>query len=88
MILKEITLRQVKMRMKAPFTTSFGTFQDKEFLLLEAKDENGMSGWGESVTFQSPWYNEETLKTNWHMLEDFIIPSILIKRNRTPRESV
>ncbi|MGG1663611.1 o-succinylbenzoate synthase [Brevibacillus sp. NRS-1366] len=86
MIVKEITLRHVKMKMKAPFTTSFGTFQDKEFLLLEAKDENGMSGWGESVAFHSPWYNEETLKTNWHMLEDFIIPSVLNKEIEHPEK--
>ncbi|MDE7553162.1 o-succinylbenzoate synthase [Bacillus tropicus] len=86
MIVKEIILRRIKMRLKAPFTTSFGTFQDKEFLLLEAKDENGISGWGESVAFHSPWYNEETLKTNWHMLEDFIIPSILNKEIEHPQE--
>lgn len=82
----EVVLRHMKMRMKAPFTTSFGTFQDKEFLLLEAKDENGVSGWGESVAFHSPWYNEETLKTNWHMLEDFIIPNLLNKEMQHPDE--
>ncbi|MGE8203873.1 o-succinylbenzoate synthase [Heyndrickxia sp. NPDC080065] len=88
MIVKEVTLRHLKMKMKFPFTTSFGTFQDKEFLLLEAKDENGISGWGESVAFHSPWYNEETLKTNWHMLEDFVIPSILNKEIHHPDEVV
>ncbi|MEH6986231.1 o-succinylbenzoate synthase [Cytobacillus firmus] len=82
----EVGLRHMKMRMKAPFTTSFGTFQDKEFLLLEAKDENGVSGWGESVAFHSPWYNEETLNTNWHMLEDFIIPNLLNKDMEHPDE--
>lgn len=86
MIVKEIILRHIKMQLKAPFTTSFGTFQDKEFLLLEAKDESGISGWGESVAFHSPWYNEETLKTNWHILEDFIIPSILNKEIEHPQE--
>lgn len=84
MKVREVVLRQMKMRMKSPFTTSFGTFQDKEFLLLEAKDENGLSGWGESVAFHSPWYNEETLKTNWHMLEDFIIPNLLNKEIEHP----
>lgn len=86
MKVKDITLRHVKMKMKFPFTTSFGTFQDKEFLLLEAKDENGVSGWGESVAFHSPWYNEETVKTNWHMLEDFLIPSLLNKEIEHPDE--
>ncbi|MDQ0218664.1 o-succinylbenzoate synthase [Peribacillus cavernae] len=86
MKVSEVTLRHVKMKMKFPFTTSFGTFQDKEFLLLEARDEIGMSGWGESVAFHSPWYNEETLKTNWHLLEDFIIPSVLKKDIEHPDE--
>lgn len=80
----EVVLRQMKMKMKSPFTTSFGTFQDKEFLLLEARDETGLCGWGESVAFHSPWYNEETLKTNWHMLEDFIIPNLLKKEIEHP----
>ncbi|MEH7121608.1 o-succinylbenzoate synthase [Bacillus sp. JJ1773] len=86
MKLKEITLRHLKMRMKSPFTTSFGTMQDRDFILLEAKDENGNSGWGESVAFHSPWYNEETLQTNWHMLEDFLIPQILNKEIKHPDE--
>lgn len=86
MKMKEITLRHLKMRMKSPFTTSFGTMQNREFILLEAKDENGNSGWGESVAFHSPWYSEETLKTNWHMLEDFLIPAILNKDIQHPDE--
>ncbi|MBS4192953.1 o-succinylbenzoate synthase [Bacillus sp. FJAT-49705] len=86
MNLKEITLRHLKMRMKSPFSTSFGTIQDKEFILLEAKDESGNIGWGESVAFYSPWYTEETLKTNWHMLEDFLIPAILNKEIQHPDE--
>ena len=69
--------KHLQMKLKAPFTTSFGTFTNKDFLLLEARDESGTIGWGESVAFHSPWYNEETLKTNWHMLEDYLIPLIL-----------
>ena len=79
MQIKEVVLRHLKMNMKFDFTTSFGTIRDKEFILVEVKDENGMSGWGESVAFTAPWYNEETLRTNWHVLEDFLIPVILHK---------
>ncbi|MCM3118640.1 o-succinylbenzoate synthase [Neobacillus sp. MER 74] len=86
MRLREVKLRHVRMKMKFPFSTSFGTFEDKEFILLEAKDENGESGWGESVAFHSPWYNEETVKTNWHMLEDFMIPKLLNKDIEHPDE--
>ena len=77
MKITEVTIRHLKIQLKTPFTTSFGTVVDKEFLLLEVKDEKGTIGYGESVAFVSPWYTEETLKTNWHMLEDFLIPLIL-----------
>ena len=86
MNITEITIRQLKMKLKAPFTTSFGTFHDKDFLVLEAKDESGIIGWGESVAFHSPWYNEETLQTNWHMLEDFLIPLLMNKEIQHPDE--
>jgi O-succinylbenzoate synthase len=86
MRVKEVSLRHVKMKLKSPFSTSFGTFEDKDFLLLEAIDANGISGWGESVAFHSPWYNEETTKTNWHILEDFLIPGILNKEIEHPNE--
>lgn len=86
MLIKEITIRKMKMTMKSPFSTSFGTFQDKEFLLLEVTDELGNTGWGESTAFHSPWYNEETLETNLHMIRDFLIPLVLNKEIAHPDE--
>ncbi|WP_252503109.1 o-succinylbenzoate synthase [Sporosarcina sp. Marseille-Q4943] len=86
MIIQEINIRKMKMKMKHPFTTSFGTFHEKKFLLLEAKDELGNSGWGESVAFDSPWYNEETLETNLHIIRDFLIPIIVGKKIGHPDE--
>lgn len=86
MIIKEINIRRIKMMMKNPFTTSFGTFQEKDFLLLEAIDEHGNTGWGESVAFHSPWYSEETIETNLHMLESFLIPLMIGKEISHPDE--
>lgn len=86
MRLDKITLRHIKMPMKAPFTTSFGTIDEKELLLIEAKDESGVIGWGETVAFVAPWYTEETLKTTWHMLKDFLIPILLHKEIGHPDE--
>lgn len=86
MIIKEINIRKMKMTMKHPFTTSFGTFQDKEFLLLEVKDELGNTGWGESTAFHAPWYNEETMGTNLHMIQDFLVPLVLGKEIGHPAE--
>ncbi|MFS0781320.1 o-succinylbenzoate synthase [Bacillus sp. 1P06AnD] len=86
MKIKEVVLRQLKMDLIAPFTTSFGTFVDKDFILVEVKNEEGLSGWAESVAFAAPWYNEETIKTNWTILEDFLIPIVLEQEIKHPDE--
>lgn len=86
MRVEKITLRHLKMPMKTPFTTSFGTVDEKELLLIEARDESGITGWGETVAFVAPWYTEETLKTTWHMLQDFLIPILLHKEIGHPDE--
>ncbi|MEK4484759.1 o-succinylbenzoate synthase [Psychrobacillus sp. FSL H8-0484] len=84
MHIKKITIRQMKMTMKSPFATSLGSFQEKEFLLLEVTDELGNTGWGESTAFSAPWYSEETLQTNLHIIRDFLIPLVLNKEIKHP----
>ncbi|WP_394238784.1 o-succinylbenzoate synthase [Niallia oryzisoli] len=74
MKLDRVVLRHLQMEQKSPFSTSYGTFKTKDFILVEAIDEDGVSGWGEGVAFNVPWYTEETVKTSWHMLEDFLLP--------------
>jgi len=84
--LKEVIVRQLKMKMKFNFTTSFGTIEDKQLLLIEVIDEDGNSGWGESGAFTEPTYNEETIQTNWHILEDFLIPTLINKEIDHPNQ--
>ncbi|MGG0658197.1 o-succinylbenzoate synthase [Rummeliibacillus pycnus] len=86
MKIDHVTIRQLKMRMKSPFVTSFGSVQDKQFLIVEVKDENGLTGYGEGVAFEVPWYTEETMKTSWHILEDFLVPMVLHKEIGHPSE--
>lgn len=77
MDIKQITLRHLKMGLLKPFTTSVWTEYDKDFILVEVESSSGLSGWAESVAALIPIYNEETVKTNWHMMSDFLIPSLL-----------
>jgi O-succinylbenzoate synthase len=86
MKIKEVILRRLRMKMNFLFKTSFGVISEKEFILVEVKDENGLSGWGESGALMAPFYNEETVQTNWHMLEDFLIPTILGREIGHPDE--
>ena len=43
------------MPLVTPFETSFGRLTDRRMLLVDA-DVNGVSGWGESVAGEGPFY--------------------------------
>jgi O-succinylbenzoate synthase len=71
-----VTLRQVEMPLKFRFKTSFGETTVKKFLLLELVS-GGLSGWGECVAEEGPFYSSETLGTARHVLETFLLPFVL-----------
>ncbi len=73
MNIERITLREIRMPLVTPFETSFGRLTDRRMLLVEAA-VNGVSGWGESVAGEGPFYAPETVETAWHILRDFIWP--------------
>lgn len=77
MEIQKVVLRKLNMRLKHPFSTSYGSMQDKEFFLIEVMDEEGRAGYGESVAFTTPWYTEETVQTSAHVMTDFLIPLLL-----------
>ncbi|WP_453991288.1 o-succinylbenzoate synthase [Bacillus nitroreducens] len=77
MEIKSIILRYMRMRLLHPFKTSVGTLTDKDFILVEVKSKSGISGWAETVSDAIPIYHEETVKSNWHLLEDILIPKLM-----------
>src|SRR5439155_16169309 len=58
------------------FETSFGVTQDRRILLVEVVVD-GVSGWGEVTTVESPSYNSETTDTAWHIISEFIVPRLI-----------
>ncbi len=81
-----IELRRLSVPLKAPFTTSFGSVDDKDSIIV-AVSADGVTGFGESVSFPGPFYNEESQNTIWEMLRSFIIP-MLFKADITTPEDV
>ncbi|MGH9684786.1 MAG: o-succinylbenzoate synthase [Candidatus Acidiferrales bacterium] len=75
MRIHKITLREIHMKLLAPFQTSFGTTDHRRILLIEA-DIGGASGWGESTAGEDPFYSYETVKTAWHILRDHVWPML------------
>jgi O-succinylbenzoate synthase len=66
------------MELVTPFVTSMGTEYDEEHIIVRI-DVDGITGWGECVAEGTPFYSYETVQTAWHILKDFLIPSIIGK---------
>ena len=77
--ISSISLYVIKMPLKSPFLTHLGAVTDREGIIVEIQDAEGVLGYGEGVAFSSPWYTEETVETSLHMLTSFLIP--LLEKN-------
>jgi o-succinylbenzoate synthase len=53
-----LTIREIHLRLKAPFETSFATVVERRILLVEVHSE-GVTGWGEITAGEAPFYNPE-----------------------------
>src|SRR5258708_34644846 len=76
MRIREVTLRELRMKLVTPFETSMDRTDVRRFLLIQA-DVDGVIGWGECVAGGAPFYSPETSDTAGHILPDF--PSPMIK---------
>ena len=83
MRVESAVLRHVEMPLKFRFRTSFGETSVKKFLLLELRGE-GLSGWGECVAEEAPFYSPETLSTAQPILTTYLLPLVLGKDVASP----
>ncbi len=75
--IKRITVYRLPLRLRAPFTTSFGTYEtlDRPFVAIETRD--GVRGIGEVPTLLDPAYKAEVdTPAVLTSLQEFILPSI------------
>ncbi len=79
MKVESIELRHIKMKLLSPFKTSMGTDFFVEHIIIKVQSD-GISGWGECVAEGNPFYSSETINTSWHILKDFIIPTVVGKK--------
>lgn len=75
MKVQQITLREIRMPLVTPFETSFGRLTDRRILIVQVESD-GVSGWGESVAGEGPFYAPETVETAWHITRDFLWPML------------
>jgi O-succinylbenzoate synthase len=70
-----IHLRELHMQLVHPFETSFGRTTDRRILLAEIEAE-GLTGWGECVAGEHPYFCEETIDTAWQILRTELAPAL------------
>lgn len=72
---EKVVLRLVEMPLKFRFRTSFGETARKRFLLVEVRS-GGLSGWGECVAEEAPYFSPETIDSARAALERFLVPLV------------
>jgi o-succinylbenzoate synthase len=78
-----LTLREIHVRLKSSFETSFGKIWERRILLVEACSD-GLSGWGEVTAGEGPFYNPETTDTSWSIFCGFVAPLAMGKEIERP----
>lgn len=85
MRIESVTLREIHMPLVMRFETSFGATTERRILLVEVKAD-GVSGWGECVAGEVPYYSPETVETAWLILREFLWPELRAKEFRAASE--
>jgi o-succinylbenzoate synthase len=75
MQLRELTLREIHLKLLHPFETSMDRVTERHIILVEA-NVDGVTGWGECTAGETPFYSPEDTETAWHMITAFIWPML------------
>jgi o-succinylbenzoate synthase len=79
MLIQGITLREISMKLVAPFETSMDRIEGRRIVLVEA-NVDGVTGWGECVAAEAPFYSPEYADTAWLVVRDFLWPLLKGKK--------
>jgi o-succinylbenzoate synthase len=75
MRLHSLTLREIHLKLIAPFETSMDRVSERRIILAELHAD-GVSGWGECTAGETPYYSPEDTETAWHVLKNFLWPRL------------
>jgi o-succinylbenzoate synthase len=76
MKIESITLREIHMPLVHFFETSFGRVHSRRILLVSVQVD-GVTGWGECVAGEDPFYSEEWIETAWPTIKHYLAPALL-----------
>ena len=76
MRIDQVDIKIVRLPLVRPFQTSASRKDHLDHILVRI-DAGGTVGWGECASPSDPYYCPETTETCWHILRDFLVPSVL-----------
>jgi len=85
--IESITLREIRMPLVHFFETSFGRTTERRILIVELQGQ-GLTGWGECVAGEHPYYSEEDIETAWHVMTTELVPVLLGKKIYTAIDAI
>jgi len=75
MQIRQLTLREIHLKLLHPFETSMDRVTDRRILLAEL-DLDGAIGWGECTAGENPFYSPEDTDTCWHIITTYLWPML------------
>ncbi len=86
MRITRVDLLHVRMELVRGFETSSHRKNDLNHILIRVHDDAGHTGWGECAVPTDPYYCPETTETAWHMLRDFMSPTVIGQEIASPED--
>ena len=77
MKIKHISIHQIKIPLKFSFKTAKTELNVRDTLIIMIENENGIMGFGEVVSFLTPFYSAETQEMSFDALYHHYIPKLL-----------
>jgi o-succinylbenzoate synthase len=87
MKIEAITLRELEMPLVHFFETSFGRVHARRVFLVSVLAD-GITGWGECVASENPYYSSEWIESAWPTIKHFLAPAVLGRTLASAQESV
>ncbi|MCL6489591.1 o-succinylbenzoate synthase [Alicyclobacillus mali (ex Roth et al. 2021)] len=73
-MLRTCTLYRLSLPLRLPMRTAHGDIRDKQAILVQLKDDDGIEGWAECVALAEPTYTEECADSAWTVLVHHLLP--------------
>lgn len=80
-----VEVRRVRLPLVSPFTTSFGTQEERVALLVRVVPRDAPAGWGKCVALVDPFYSSEYVAGAQMVIRDHLAPMLMAATDVHPQ---